>query len=122
MNRRFTIRRFLILFFGALGAAGCVFYAAFYVMSTGAAFAEFNNWSMHSKNMTAAVGEVQRSELIWLGHSFSEKVNGENGRASFCARVTGTNGSAIVDVVMTKENDLWKIKEASISGRHLEDH
>ncbi len=118
MIRKLNIRRFLKLFAATAFAGALIFGYAFYSVATGGAFTEFQNWCRRSQSVEAVVGKFQKAELIPFGSGF-EKDKGDAGSAGFNARVTGTTGSVIVDVIMKKQHDEWKIDQVSISGNPL---
>ncbi|MEB0033155.1 hypothetical protein QN372_20660 [Undibacterium sp. RTI2.1] len=120
MIRKLNIQRLLKLFVGTACAGALIYGGAFYFMSIGGAFTEFQNWCARSQGVVATVGIFQKAELVPFGSSFFEKVNGDEGTAAFNARVVGVGGSVVVDVAMTKKNDKWEVDKVLISGKPLD--
>ena len=75
---------------------------------------------MKSQSLAAVIGKFEKAELLLFGSRSFQIDKGNEGSAAFNARVIGTNGNIVVDVMMTKSNDIWLVDQVLTSGRPVD--
>lgn len=120
MDRKQTVKRFLILFAAVVCFGALIVGYAYYAVATGDSFAAFKDWCAQSEKLALVVGQYKSVELVFLGASASEKDKGDTGSAAFRARIVGSKTTVEAEVAMDRRGDRWTVGQVLISGQQLD--
>jgi len=110
-----TIKKWVILGL----TFGVILYLAIYLWgSYSESFAFVQRYLMSSPEISSKVGRVERVSLDPFG-GYSESFVDDSRTAKMSVNITGSKADAAVDVVVTKNNGTWQLRQINMGGEKI---